>query len=71
MSNLFANINPVNNFWRVKMYTAYQVVLSAEDGEYVQETFQTEKSAYEYIVANRALYGEGQHLFIKIVRHHF
>jgi len=53
------------------MYTAYQVVLSSEDGEYIQETFQTEKSAYEYIVANRCLYGQGQELFIRPVRHHF
>ncbi len=53
------------------MYTAYQVVLQAEDGEYVQETFQTEKSAYEYIVANRPLYGDGQSLFIRPILHHF
>ena len=46
------------------MYTCYQVVLVAEDGEYVQADFQTEEAAYNYIVANRPAYGEGQELVI-------
>ena len=47
------------------MYTCYQVVLIAEDGEYPQEDFQTEVAAYNYIVANRPAYGEGQELIIR------
>lgn len=47
------------------MYTCYQVVLIAEDREYPQADFQTELAAYNYIVANRPLFGEGQALQIK------
>ena len=47
------------------MYTCYQVVLKAEDGEYPQEDFQSERAAYDWIVANRPLYGEGQQLVIQ------
>ena len=47
------------------MYTCYQVVLVAEDGEYPLEDFQTERAAYNFIVANRPAYGEGQELIIK------
>tara|TARA_R110002096_G_scaffold106069_1_gene233381 strand:+ start:557 stop:718 length:162 start_codon:yes stop_codon:yes gene_type:complete len=46
------------------MNTVYQVVLSSEDGEHPQEIFQTQAEAYNYIVVNRSLYGEGQNLFI-------
>jgi uncharacterized protein YlxW (UPF0749 family) len=47
------------------MYTCYQVVLISEDGEYPQEDFQSELAAYNYIVANRPIYGEGQELTIR------
>lgn len=53
------------------MNTNYQVVLIAEDGEYIQEEFQSEVAAYNFIVANRPLYGEGQDLAIKEVRRGF
>ena len=46
------------------MYTVYQVVLIAEDGDHVQEEFHTQAEAYNYIVVNRSLYGEGQKLCI-------
>ena len=46
------------------MYTVYQVVLSSEDGEHVQEEFHTQAEAYNFIVVNRPRYGEGQNLFI-------
>ena len=46
------------------MNIAYQVVLSSEDGEHVQEEFLTQAEAYNYIVVNRSLYSEGQNLFI-------
>ena len=32
------------------MYTCYQVVKIAEDGEYVQADFQTEQGAYNHII---------------------
>jgi len=32
------------------MYTCYQVVLIAEDGDYVQADFQTEQGAYNHII---------------------
>ena len=47
-----------------KMYTVYQVVLSSEDGEHVQEEFLTQAEAYNYIVVNRPIYGDGQKLYI-------
>ena len=53
------------------MYTCYQVVLIAEDGEYPQADFQTELAAYNFIVANRPLYGEGQQLVIKPIHRGF
>lgn len=46
------------------MYTCYQVVLVAEDGEYPQADFQTEVAAYNYITGNFMRYGEGQELVI-------
>tara|TARA_R110000851_G_scaffold320310_1_gene485103 strand:+ start:53 stop:214 length:162 start_codon:yes stop_codon:yes gene_type:complete len=46
------------------MYTVYQVVLSSEDGEHVQEEFPTQAEAYNYIVVNRPRYGDGQKLYI-------
>ena len=47
------------------MYTVYQVVLIADDGEYPQADFQTQVAAYNYIVVNRLLLGDGQELSIK------
>tara|TARA_R110002096_G_scaffold150730_1_gene312841 strand:- start:161 stop:322 length:162 start_codon:yes stop_codon:yes gene_type:complete len=47
------------------MYKVYQVVLSSEDGEHVQEEFHTQPEAYKYIVVNRPHYGDGQELSIK------
>ena len=49
----------------LKMYTVYQVVLSSEDGEYPQADFQTQVAAYNYIVVNSLLLGDGQKLSIK------
>ena len=46
------------------MYTCYQVVLIAEDGEYPQQDFQTEDAAWDYVSMNRADYGEGQELTV-------
>ena len=45
----------------------YQVVLSAEDGEYIQEEFNSIAAANAYLVANRPMYGEGQELYIRKV----
>ena len=45
----------------------YQVILIAEDGEYIQEEFRTEIAAYNYLVANRCHYGDGQQLVIRPV----
>jgi len=53
------------------MYTCYEVVLKAEDGEYPLETFQSEQAAYNWIVVNRPLYGEGQELVIRTNRRGF
>ena len=53
------------------MHTCYEVVLRAEDGEYTQETFQTEQAAYAYIVENCDLYDEGQELYIKPIYRSF
>ena len=47
------------------MYTCYQVVLVAEDGEYAQEDFQTERAAQAFINVMADSYGEGQELQIK------
>ena len=54
-----------------KMYIVYQVVLSAEDGDYPQADFQTEVAAYNYIVINRPLFGDGQELYIKPISRGF
>tara|TARA_R110002096_G_scaffold73252_1_gene173493 strand:+ start:232 stop:366 length:135 start_codon:yes stop_codon:yes gene_type:complete len=43
----------------------------AEDGEYAQADFQTELAAYNFIVANRPLYDEGQRLTIKQIYRSF
>ena len=48
----------------------YQVVLAAEDGEYIQEEFNSIVAANAYLVANRPLYGEGQELYIRKVNSH-
>ena len=64
---MFLNGKPTNRAYGrkgFKMYTVYQVVLSSEDGEYVQEEFQTQAEAYNYIVVNRPHYGDGQELYI-------
>ena len=53
------------------METCYQVVLVSEDGEYPQGDFQTEVAAYNFIVANRPMYGEGQELQIKPIYRSF
>ena len=45
----------------------YQVILSAEDGEYIQEEFTSIRAANDYLVANRPMYGEGQELYIREV----
>ena len=42
----------------------YQVVLIAEDGEYVQDSFPTYVGAENYISENKSSYGEGQELVI-------
>ena len=47
------------------MYTCYQVALIAEDGEYAQADFQTERAAFNYIKSEIVNRGEGQHLIIK------
>lgn len=49
------------------MKTIYQVVLLAEDGEYIQEEFDTQLTAYNYLVANQFTFGEGQTLTIREV----
>lgn len=49
----------------------YQVILSAEDGEYVQEEFSSITAANAYLVANVWHYGEGQELYIKEVKQSF
>ena len=54
-----------------KMYIVYQVVLSAEDGDYPQADFQTEVAAYNYIVINRPLYDASQELYIKPISRGF
>ncbi len=46
------------------MSKIYQVVLCAEDGEYIKAEFTTQLAAYNYLVANRPMFGEGQELFI-------
>ena len=45
----------------------YQVVLRAEDGEYIQEEFSSIIAANNYLVANAPMYGEGQQLYIREV----
>ena len=49
----------------------YQVVLAAEDGEYIQEEFNSIVAANAYLVANRPLYGEGQELFVRVVENEY
>jgi hypothetical protein len=49
----------------------YQVVLSAEDGEYIQDEFTSIIAANSYIVANQWHYGEGQELFIRKVDNYY
>ncbi len=53
------------------MYTCYQVVLIAEDGEYPQQDFQTEAAAIRYINNASDNYGEGQQLIIKPIYRSF
>ena len=53
------------------MYTCYQVVLIAEDGEYIQEEFQTEAAADAYIRASNRGYGEGQYLIVNPIYRSF
>ena len=53
------------------MYTCYQVVLIAEDGEYPQADFQTEQAAFEYIKASIEMAGEGRNYQIKPIRRGF
>lgn len=45
----------------------YQVILNAEDGEYIQEEFNSIAAANAYLVVNRPMYGEGQELYIRKV----
>ena len=57
------------------MYTCYQVILIAEDGEYVQADFQTEENAYNHIIQMK-LNGEieedgSQRLIIQPLRRGF
>jgi hypothetical protein len=47
------------------MYTVYQVVLIAEDGEYVLSEWQTENRAYDQATKESKNYGEGQRLIIR------
>jgi len=53
------------------MYTCYQVILIAEDGEYPQQDFQTEEAAYEYANATRLSFGEGQDLIVRPIYRSF
>ena len=43
----------------------YQVILIAEDGEYIQEVFSTERAAQSYIDKNARRYGADQELVIE------
>ena len=47
------------------MYTCYQVVLVAEDGEYVQSEWQTEERAIDEANRKAKFYGDGQRLEIR------
>ena len=47
------------------MYTCYQVVLIAEDGEYVQADFQTEAAAYNHILQMKLEDDGSQRLVIR------
>jgi hypothetical protein len=49
------------------MKPSYQVVLSAEDGEYIKETFNTYIAACQYCEDNAERYGEDQELYVKPV----
>ncbi len=53
------------------MYTCYEVILVGEDGEYPQETFQTEQSAIEWMSNNEDRYGQGQYLYVKSITRTF
>jgi len=53
------------------MYTVYQVVLVAEDGEYPQQDLQTAEAANAYIRTNSASYGEGQYLIVNPIYRSF
>jgi len=46
-------------------YTRYQVILVAEDGEYVLSEWQTEQRAIDEAVKLEANYGEGQRLEVR------
>ena len=46
----------------------YQVVLIAEDGEYVQDVFNTYAAAENYVQKNKSSYGDGQELVIDSLR---
>lgn len=43
----------------------YQVILSAEDGDYVKTGPMSERDAIKWIEKNESSYGEGQELFIQ------
>lgn len=47
------------------MYTRYQVVLVAEDGEYILSEWQTSSSAYKEARKLSPNYGEGQRLEVR------
>ena len=45
----------------------YQVVLTAEDGEYIKREYSTKDEAVTYVILNQNRYGEGQELFVRKV----
>ena len=47
------------------MYTVYQVVLIAEDGEYVQSEWQIEQRAADEAAKDSEDYGQGQRLVVR------
>lgn len=49
----------------------YQVILAAEDAEYIQCEFGSFKAAQKYVDENKCRYGEGQELYIDEINRRF
>ena len=50
------------------MYTVYQVIVTAEDGDYVLSEWQTNERAVEEKDSIKDNYGDGQHLIVQPLR---